>query len=129
MNQRRIVVLYIDDDPDIRAIVEMALEMEPEIELHAHGPDIRIVESIRQLQPDLVLLDVMMPGIDGISIAQTIHTDSQLSHIPFAFMTAKAMPQELAQLHALGARGIISKPFDPLKLAGEIRAVLEPGRS
>lgn len=124
MNTRKTVVLYFEDDPDIRTIVELAMELESDIELQACAPSDDFIAVMKKRQPHLVLLDVMMPGIDGLSIARAMRSDPQLMHTPFAFITAKALPPEMQQLQSMGACGIIAKPFDPLKLAAEIRALL-----
>lgn len=124
MNASKIVVTYFEDDPDIRTIVELAMDLEPDIDLQACAPTTAFIDQLEQRQPHLVLLDVMMPGIDGLSIARAMRSHRPLMHIPFAFMTAKALPLERQQLQAMGACGVIAKPFDPLRLAGEIRALL-----
>jgi len=79
----------------------------------------------RTLQPDLVLLDVMMPGLDGPGTLTRMRSDPALAQIPVVFMTAKAMPQEVARFRELGAAGVIAKPFDPMKLAQQVFAICE----
>jgi two-component system, OmpR family, response regulator len=75
-------------------------------------------------QPDLILLDVMMPELDGPSTFERLRESAATRHIPVIFMTAKAQTHELEKLRALGAAGVISKPFDPMALPAEIRAIL-----
>lgn len=118
-------VLYVEDDADLRDLGALALELDPEIE-------IRTVESAElalailddgSWAPDVLLLDVMMPDIDGPSLLQAIRTRPQFDGIPAIFLTARSMPGEVARYGALGARGVITKPFDPLTLAARIRSL------
>jgi CheY-like chemotaxis protein len=124
MNNDKINILYVEDDPDIREIVSMALELESSMQLTACEPSEDVLPLLRQQHFDLVILDVMMPVIDGVTLAKRMQAEPQLEQVPFIFMTAKAMPQELAYLKQMGALGVISKPFDALKLAGEVRQLL-----
>jgi CheY-like chemotaxis protein len=80
---------------------------------------------IPQLKPDLVLLDVMMPGMDGPTMLKHMRADPALAQIPVIFMTAKAMPQEVARFRELGAAAVIAKPFDPMQLAKQVLALWE----
>jgi two-component system, OmpR family, response regulator len=116
-------VLYVDDEPDIRLLVKLCLELSPGlcVELAASGTE--ALESARTLKPDLILLDVMMPGLDGAATLQQLRADPAFGHTPIAFVTAKAMPAELERLRALGAADVIAKPFEPLKLATQVRAL------
>ncbi|WP_044558384.1 response regulator [Azospirillum sp. B4] len=116
-------ILYVDDEPDIRAIVELSLR-------HVGGFDIRMAESgARALEildgwtPQMILLDAMMPTMDGPATLAAIRERADLSAIPIAFMTAKAQPSEVARFKALGAIGVIAKPFDPMGLPGTVRAL------
>jgi len=124
MSEPYMKVFYVEDDPDIREVVELAFELEADMRLISCDPGTAVLELMRGHKPDLVLLDVMMPGIDGIALAKQMKADAQLAATPFAFMTAKAMPQELKQLRELGAIGIISKPFNPLTLTSDVRALM-----
>src|SRR5262249_13189729 len=85
----------------------------------------RALAELERFKPDLILLDVMMPGMDGPTVLSRIRADGALAHIPVAFMTAKAMPQEVARFRQLGAAGLIAKPFDPMKLADQVFALWE----
>jgi len=117
-------VLYVEDDADIRAVAEFALEDE--------GFELILCESGQQAldkavgaKPGLLLLDVMMPGLDGPTTLQRLRELPHLADTPAIFMTAKVQPVELVQYQAMGAVGVISKPFDPMTLAGQIRTLLE----
>ncbi len=123
-----ISVVYVEDDPDIRALVEIIFERAGNLRLYTCGPAPDVLDRIRSAQPDIVLLDVMMPGMDGRAVAGDMQADPALSQVPFVFMTAKAHPQELAELYKLGALGVISKPFEALKLPDEVRRLLAKHR-
>ncbi|MDE1147598.1 MAG: response regulator [Azospirillaceae bacterium] len=114
-------ILYVDDEPDIRAIVELSLK-------HVGGFDIQMAESgARALEildgwtPQLILLDAMMPEMDGPSTLAAIRGRPSLAGVPIAFMTAKVQPSEVERFKALGAIGVIAKPFDPMALPTTVR--------
>jgi CheY-like chemotaxis protein len=74
--------------------------------------------------PDAILLDVMMPGMDGPTTLSALRATPATAAIPVVFLTAKAMPSEIERLRGLGAEGVLTKPFDPLTLAGQLRSTL-----
>jgi two-component system, OmpR family, response regulator len=119
-----ISVVYVEDDPDIRELVAIIFERETGMRLLTCEPLPEVVECIRTARPDIVLLDVMMPSLDGRTVASLMRADPELAKVPFVFMTAKARPQELAELYRLGALAVIFKPFDAFKLPDEVRALL-----
>ncbi len=117
-------LLYVDDEADIREIVEFALEDEPDLEVRfaTSGPEaIRLHASF---QPDLILLDVMMPGLDGPGTLRAIRAGDVRPAVPVAFITAKVQREDVTALRALGAVDVIEKPFDPLTLAARVRDLL-----
>jgi len=116
-------VLYVDDEPDIRQIVQMSLGLLDNVTTHTADSGEQALEIARELRPDLMLLDVMMPGMDGPDTLSRLREDPQLKAIPVIFMTAKAMPQEVARFRAMGAAGVIAKPFDPMQLGKQIVAL------
>ena len=116
-------LLYVDDEPDIRQIVQMALGLAPELTIHTADSGEQALELAQDLRPDLILLDVMMPGLDGPGTLRRLRANPQIAGIPVIFMTAKALPQELARFRDLGAVGVIAKPFDPMKLAQQVFAI------
>ena len=118
-------VLYVDDEPDIRQIVGMALGLAEDLTIHIGSSGENAIAIARESRPDLILLDVMMPHLDGPATLQRMREDPLLEDIPVIFVTAKAMPQEVAQFRALGAVGIIAKPFDPMKLAEQVFTLWE----
>ena len=118
-------ILYVDDEPDIREIVQMALGLMPALSVSTADSGMRALQSMQESKPDLVLLDVMMPNMDGPTTLQQMRSQPELQAIPVIFMTAKAMPQEVARFRALGAAAVIAKPFDPMLLAENVMAIWE----
>lgn len=116
-------VLYVEDEADIREVAEFALEDEG-FALVPCSSGQEALDKASTLTPDLILLDVMMPGIDGPSTLKKLRELPHLANTPVIFMTAKVQPSEVEQYTALGALGVISKPFDPMTLADEIRSLL-----
>lgn len=117
-------VLYVEDETDIREVVEFALEDE-DFELISCGSGQEAISKAAGLSVDLILLDVMMPGMDGPSTLQKLRELKPLALTPAIFMTAKVQAAEVAQYKAMGALGVIAKPFDPMALAGQINALMK----
>jgi two-component system, OmpR family, response regulator len=118
-------ILYVDDEPDIREVVQMSLSLVPGLDVQTCDSGERALQLLPELQPDLLLLDVMMPGMDGPSTLLKLRTMPGLDRIPVVFMTAKAMPQEVARFRELGAVSVIAKPFDPIQLGNQVIAIWE----
>ena len=118
-------ILYVEDEPDIQAVAQVALEMVGGFTLKVCSSGQEALETVKSFVPDLILLDVMMPGMDGPTTMRELKKLPDLANIPMVFMTAKVQPKEVSEYLALGARGVIAKPFDPMKLADEVRAVWE----
>jgi two-component system, cell cycle response regulator len=116
-------LLYVDDDPDIREIVQMSLSLDGEIDVMTSDGGERALLKMRVEQPDLVVLDVMMPGMDGPTLLKHMRSEPSLMHIPVIFMTAKANPEEVQRFRELSAIGVIAKPFDPMGLSGQVKAL------
>ncbi len=113
-------VLYVDDEADIREIVQMALGVDRSLSVYSSESGEQALAFMRRIKPDLVLLDVMMSGMDGIATFRRMRDDPEYAHIPVIFMTAKTMAQEVAHFRSLGALGVIGKPFNPLKLREQV---------
>jgi two-component system, OmpR family, response regulator len=123
-------VLYVDDEPDIREVGAMALELDGAMEVTtaSSGPEaLTLLEGGGR--PDVILLDVMMPGMDGPAALNELKKRPELAQIPVIFITARAQAHELARFVSLGAIGVITKPFDPMTLSIELRAVLARART
>jgi two-component system, OmpR family, response regulator len=119
-------VLYVDDDDDIRTVAVMSLGLDPTMLVHEASSGAAALELLRGggWRPDVALLDVMMPDMDGPTLLQHIRALPGHAALPVIFMTARARREDLDRYAALGARGVITKPFDPLMLPAEIRSTL-----
>lgn len=114
-------ILYVEDEPDIQAIAQIALENVGGFELKICGSGQEAIQQAPGFEPDLILLDVMMPGMDGPTTLQELRKLDKLAKTPVMFMTAKVQPQEIEHFKSLGAIEVIAKPFDPMKLAETIK--------
>lgn len=116
-------ILMIDDEEDIRKVGRLSLERVGKFAVvqACSGPDgLNLAE--KEL-PDLILLDVMMPGVDGPETLARLKQSDSLKNTPVIFMTARVQPQDLERYHQMGAIGVVQKPFDPMTLPDEIRAI------
>jgi len=113
-------ILLIEDEPDIQEITKSALELVGGYEVETANNGLDGIAKARIYMPDLILLDVMMPGMNGSDTLEALRKIDGLRHIPVIFMTAKVQPNEVAQYLAQGALGVISKPFDPMQLSQQV---------
>jgi two-component system, OmpR family, response regulator len=118
-------VLYVDDEPDLREIAQLALMLDPEIDVRCCSSGMEAVTASAEWQPDLVLLDVMMPGMDGPTTLAHLRQQSITAELRVVFITARTQAHEIKRFLALGAAGVISKPFDPMTLAQQTKAFLK----
>lgn len=127
----RLSVLYVDDDPDIRLIVEMSLKLDPQIDVYVAGSAPAAVAMLGAGPlPDTVLVDVMMPGTDGLALLDQLRACAATAALPVVFLTARARARDISSYHERGAAGVIVKPFDPLTLAAQLRDILRaPGQA
>lgn len=116
-------ILYVEDELDIQIVAQLALETIGGFTLQVCSSGQDALSSAVSFSPDLILLDVMMPNMDGPATLKALRELPQLSNIPALFMTAKSQAEEIAELKALGALDVIAKPFNPMKLADQIKAV------
>ena len=119
-----IQVLYVDDEPDIREIAALALGLDPEFTVTSCASGMDALQVAADDVPDVILLDVMMPVMDGPTTLQRLQHDPRTASVPVIFITARTQPQDVATFTALGAIGTIAKPFDPMQLAQQVRALL-----
>jgi CheY-like chemotaxis protein len=117
-------VLLIEDEDDIREIAALSLETLAGWSTISARNGIEGLEIARRERPDAILLDVMMPGMDGPTTLHQLLAAEETARIPVIFMTAKVQAAERQKLDGLGARGLIAKPFDPVRLPDEICSVL-----
>ncbi len=114
-------ILYVEDEPDIQMIARVALENVGGFELLVCSSGQEALEKGAAFNPDLLLLDVMMPGMDGPTTLTELRKIPALASTPVIFMTAKVQPQEVSFLKSLNILDVIAKPFDPMGLANNIR--------
>ena len=118
-------ILYVEDEPDIQAIAKIALETIGGFTVRICSSGREALETIGEFNPDCILLDVMMPGMDGPATLKALRQLPGFATAPVVFMTAKVQPQEVAEFKALGALDMIAKPFNPMTLASTLRQILE----
>ena len=118
------LVLLVDDEVAIRTICRVNLEGDGFAVLEAKD-GAGALDEVRRQRPSLVLLDVMMPGIDGLDVAERMAADPGTRDIPVVFLSARAAMEDRLRAQELGAVGYLVKPFDPLELAAKVRDVLE----
>jgi CheY-like chemotaxis protein len=114
-------ILHVDDEPDIREVVEASLMLDPDFLVRSCGSGEEAVAMAPHWPPDLILCDVMMPVMDGPATLARLRESSNTAATPIVFMTARAQSRELEHFKSLGAAGVIAKPFDPLTLCAQVR--------
>jgi len=121
-------VLLVDDEADIRRIAALSLSGVGGMEVAQASGGSEGIRMAREDRPDVILLDMMMPGLDGPATFQALRSHPETSAIPVVFLTAKAMSAEVDRLRGMGARGVLIKPFDPMALPQLLRELLNAGR-
>ena len=115
-------ILLVEDDPDVQTIASMALIDIGEFDLTVCSSGREAVEQVTRIKPQMILLDVMMPDMDGPTTLEEIRRLPLSPQPPIIFMTAKVQPQEQRRYLSLGAIEVIAKPFDPVTLADQLHA-------
>ena len=123
MTQTLSKILYVEDEDDIRTIALLALEIVGGLTLKPCSSGEQAIKEGASFAPDLILLDVMMPGMDGPATLAALREQATLKNVPVIFMTAKVQPSEVQRYRDLGALDVIAKPFDPMTLADQVRAI------
>lgn len=118
-------ILYAEDEPDIREITVMALEIIGEYTVKPCGSGEEAVEAAPRFKPDLFLLDVMMPGMDGPGVLKALRGIPEFEKTPVIFITAKVMDEEIERFKEMGVVGVVKKPFDPVNLCEQISEIWE----
>ena len=116
-------ICYVEDDEDIQRIVRMSLERVGKMTVQVVGDPTQAIEAMKAFKPDLVMLDWMMPGMDGPTLFRKMRETPEVKHLPVVFITAKASSSEMDELRAMGAAGAISKPFSPKDLPDQLRII------
>lgn len=123
MNAQLQKILLVEDDTDIQSVGQLALEVVGGFTVHVCGSGQEALESVDSFAPDLILLDVMMPGMDGSTTFGELRAKPSSAHTPVVFMTAKVQAHEISHYKHLGALDVISKPFDPMTLSETILGI------
>jgi len=117
-------ILYVDDEADIREVAQLSLELDPDLEVRTCASGVEAIEQAAAWQPDLILLDVMMPGMDGPTVLARLRAQDSTEAIPVIFITARTQQSEVCGFQELGVRGVLAKPFDPMTLAVRVHEFL-----
>lgn len=116
-------IMHVEDDVSIQQVAKIALEAVGGFTVHTCSSGQQALTDYPVFAPQLVLLDVMMPGMDGPTTLQQLRQQYDLSRIPAVFMTAKVQSNEVESYKALGAADVVVKPFDPMTLSNQIRQI------
>ncbi|GAC1648087.1 MAG: response regulator [Gemmatimonadaceae bacterium] len=123
-SHRPLKLLCADDEEDIRTILALSLGLEPLFDVRIVGSGAEVLDEVSRVTYGAILLDGMMPGLDGYETCRRLKAEPATASIPVVFLTAKTQRDEVTRALALGAIACLTKPFDPLTLANELRAVL-----
>lgn len=116
-------ILYAEDEPDVQTVVGMIIESMSDYEIKICDNGKILLDCVEDYNPDLVLLDVMMPEMDGPTTFKNLQANEKTKDIPVIFMTAKAQIHEVQLFQETGIIGVITKPFDPVTLCTEIQKI------
>ena len=116
-------ILMVEDDPDIQTVARLALETLGGFTVTTCDRGEQALARAAEFAPDLILLDVMMPGMDGPSTLAALRRVPELETVPVVFLTAKVQAWEVDMFMAMGAEAVIAKPFDPMLLADQVRKI------
>ena len=116
-------ILYVEDEPDIQTVAKLALENIGGYTVEVCSSGREALAKAPEFAPDLILLDVMMPDMDGVSTYKALREIAETATTPVLFMTAKIQKNEIEGYKELGALDVIAKPFDPMTLADQVKAI------
>ena len=122
-------ILLVDDDQDLLLITKVILERTAGFHVLQATTGVEALKIARREGPDVVLMDVMMPDMDGLELLVKFRQEATLKDIPVIFLTGKTDPAQVIRFGELGAQGVIPKPFQPLELADKLMAILEAGET
>ncbi len=118
-------VLYVDDDPDLQQIVKHGLEMSGNFLVKISPSGEQAIVDIPEYKPDLIIIDVIMPGMSGPKTVEYLRQNPDTKELPVIFITSRVQAHQIEQYNRLGAIGIINKPFNPLHLAPQVTTIWE----
>lgn len=116
-------IMCIDDEPDILEIVKACLEIGGNYTVSTCSSGKEALDTIGEVKPDLIMLDILIPAMDGVTIFGKLRGYSSLKTVPIVFVSAMVQPKEVSAYIELGAAGVIMKPFDPMKLTAEVESM------
>ncbi len=116
-------ILYAEDETDIQTVVELTVQAMSNYKIKVCDNGQKLMDCVEDYQPDLVILDVMMPEMDGPTTFRHLKHNEKTQDIPVIFMTAKAQAHEVSDFKECGVIGVITKPFDPIKLCEKITKI------
>jgi CheY-like chemotaxis protein len=116
-------ILVAEDEPDIQAVLQIALEDVGEFNIKICSSGLEVLKNIDAFEPDLILLDMMMPHMDGLTTLSEIRKLPRFNKVPVIFVTAKSQNSEIAHYMQLGAQNVITKPFDPMTLSDKLHEI------
>jgi len=119
-------VLLVDDDPNVRKLAKMSLERVGHWQVAVAESGAEAMAIVVAEKPDVILLDMMMPGMDGTMILSQLKQLNEIADVPVIFLTAKVQMHEIEEYLSSGAAGVITKPFDPLLLPKQIAEIVSP---
>jgi len=119
-------IMHIDDEPDIREVVQLSLARDAELIVRSFPSGVEAAEAAVDWPPDLLLIDFMMPKVDGVATLAMLRQNPSTKATPVVFMTGRAQTRDVEFLMSLGAAGVLAKPFEPITLAGTLRDFLRP---
>lgn len=117
-------LLCIDDDADLRTILRLALALDPDIDADVTGDPARFLARAREDRWDAFVVDLVMPGTDGLALCRSLKSDDRTRGVPVVFLTASRTAEVLERSRDVGALVCLEKPFDPLTLAAGVRSAL-----
>lgn len=120
-------VLHVDDVPSIRVVTRISLEKLGGYEVLSCASAEEALAQVREFQPDLLLLDVMLPEVDGVALLRQLATLADLDEVAVVLLTGHLDPSRLSEMEGLGVRRVLQKPFNPLQLAATLQEIWERG--
>jgi CheY-like chemotaxis protein len=117
-------ILVVEDDRSIQMVLELVFTRMAKCEVVLASDGTEGLAMIQKHKPDVVLLDLMLPGMDGFEVCQRSKADEATRQVPIIFLTAQPQPAAVARALALGAAGYLVKPFDPIKIIDQVNEAL-----